>query len=107
LGRVPLFKGLELKESQYLPYISDRRAILRGLIATFALALIAAFPAAAAKAPPLPWVKTTITEDSKNIEGYLLTHSDGSWYILREDSQVLTVVQDEQIDKVQIFRKDD
>jgi hypothetical protein len=105
LGGYYVFAGLEVKEGKYLPSISDKRTILRGLFTTFLVALVAAFPAAAAKAPPLPWVKTTIAEDSKEIEGYLLTHSERSWYILTDNTRVLTVVQDEQIDTVQISRK--
>jgi hypothetical protein len=106
-GGYTLFRGLDVKEGEYFPHVSNRRAIIKGLIVTFIVALIASFPAAAAKTPPLPWVEVIGTEQSNNVEGFLVNHSEGSWYILKHDSQMLVVVRDDQIDTANIFRKKD
>jgi hypothetical protein len=107
LGGYFIFRGLDVEEGEYFPHVSNRRAIIKGLIATFIVALLASFPAAAAKAPPLPWVEVISTKESNNIEGFLVNHSEGSWYILKNNSQMLVVVKDDQIDKANIFRKED
>jgi hypothetical protein len=61
--------------------------------------MVASFPAAAAKDPPLPTVEINGTD---RMEGHLLAHSEATWYVFDSEG-VLLAIPDDKVETVRVL----
>ena len=85
-------RALYLPADRFLPKIGDRRTLLASVIGGLTVAFIAAFVLSALRAPPLPNVQMTGKEE---LQGVLLTHTDGLWYVFDQKGNLMAVPDDQ------------
>jgi hypothetical protein len=78
---------------------------LRYATLVFLVVMIASIPADAAKDPPLPTVAISGASE-REMGGYLLAHSDATWYILNREG-LLMAIPDDEIEAVRISPPND
>jgi hypothetical protein len=114
LGAWIIIRKFSIEEGRWWPKVGGWKSVSLGVAVTFFMGLIATFPLAAAKHPPLPKTKVTFlgttdentasapgTEENKLLEGTLLTHSEGVWYIF-DSKNVLQAIPDSQMKIIKV-----
>jgi hypothetical protein len=77
------------------PHIVSRNNFLKAIAILFTIGFLqAATFAAIASEPPVPKVELIRNEET-NVEGDLLAHTEGFWYVLEPNGEILSIPDDE------------
>jgi hypothetical protein len=87
------FLGLQLSSENPLPKVTDRRLVLSSFALVFGLSFLGGFVNTSLYSqPPMPTVEITGTS---KVEGALLTHTEGFWYVFNQDGELIAIPDDE------------
>ena len=99
---IELITQVYFRSRRLLPGLHDLNKALYGLAVWFGILFLAGLMQAAIAQPPLPDVEVNATNGNPHIEGTLLAHTDGYWYIFVTKSHALRAIPDSEAEDIQM-----
>jgi len=103
LGRLMrTFEDLEL------PHIISRINLLKAIGTLFAMSfLLTTMFVLLSSQPPVPRAEIDRSENASNVEGDLLAHSEGFWYVADQEKGEILAIPDSEVETVRVFPEHD